>query len=273
MAVYVTSDAHGHLRAFDEVLEKISLGSSDTLFVLGDMVDRGPDPLGVVKLVRSLPNAHVLLGNHEHMMLDAVAHLEEKRLFGLIRHESVDLWALNGGFTTLEGLDSLDDDEFQEIVDWVRALPLYFDVRLGDREYLLVHAGINPEIAAPVYAETGSIDEAMAAQTIEDVVWIRAPFWSQPTGLIDRFGNGPVVIAGHTPTILLNYYVDHPCEPMTDEEGRGKIVEVGATWDTGGVPDRINIDCSAAAGAGQGRVGILRLDDGARFYAAIKSGE
>ena len=58
MAIYVTSDAHGHVRALDEALSKISLTSDDTLYVLGDMIDRGPDPVGVIKLVRSLPNAH-----------------------------------------------------------------------------------------------------------------------------------------------------------------------------------------------------------------------
>ena len=72
MAIYVTSDAHGHVRALDEALSKISLTSDDTLYVLGDMIDRGPDPVGVIKLVRSLPNAHVLKGNHEQIMLDAI---------------------------------------------------------------------------------------------------------------------------------------------------------------------------------------------------------
>lgn len=72
MAIYVTSDAHGHVRALDEVLSKISLTSDDTLYVLGDMIDRGSDPVGVINLVRSLPNARVLKGNHEQIMLDAI---------------------------------------------------------------------------------------------------------------------------------------------------------------------------------------------------------
>ena len=41
MAIYVTSDAHGHVRALDEALTKISLASDDMLYVLGDMIDRG----------------------------------------------------------------------------------------------------------------------------------------------------------------------------------------------------------------------------------------
>ena len=265
MAVYVTSDAHGHVRALDAVLAQVSPSDDDTVFVLGDMVDRGPDPLGVIRLVRSLPNAHVLLGNHEMMMLEAVAGLD---------HESMEMWALNGGFTTLEGISKLEVSEVEELVGWVEGLPLYAIVSVGERDFVLVHAGLNPEKAAGRYDGTlASLDALLRAQTTEDLVWIRGEFWGQPTGLIDRFGHGPQVIAGHTPTVLLNRFAYQPCEPFVDEEGRGKIVELGATWDTGGVPDRVNIDCSAAAGPGQGCVGILRLDDGARFYAAIEPGE
>lgn len=64
MATYVTSDAHGHVRALDRALELAGPGSGDVVYVLGDMVDRGPDPVGVLRLVRSLPNARVLMGNH-----------------------------------------------------------------------------------------------------------------------------------------------------------------------------------------------------------------
>ena len=48
METYVTSDAHGHLRALDRVLERVQPGAQDTLYVLGDMVDRGPRPGGRV---------------------------------------------------------------------------------------------------------------------------------------------------------------------------------------------------------------------------------
>ena len=67
-----------------------------------------------------------------------------------------------------------------------------------------------------------------------------------------------MVVAGHTPSIVLDRYGDVDPGAGVTEDGEGRIVRVGASELTGGVPDRINIDCSAAAGAGQGRVGILR---------------
>ena len=76
MATYITSDAHGHLHALDQALEQAAPGADDTVYVLGDMIDRGPEPVGVINLVRSLPNVHVLMGNHERLMLNAIEYGE-----------------------------------------------------------------------------------------------------------------------------------------------------------------------------------------------------
>ncbi len=279
MAIYVTSDAHGHLRALDRALELAAPGAEDTVFVLGDMIDRGPDPVGVIKLVRSIPGVQVIMGNHERMMLDTLA-----------TKDAVDdvMWALNGGAATIAGLDDLPHEEFLETVEWVEHLPLYAVTETAERAWILVHAGIDA-LDARGYLATAGIDVAdgrgaaaasadqlrdmMAHQDQEQLVWVREPFWREPTGLVGADGTGPVVVAGHTPSILLQHFARHMDGPGFTEEGLGMMVRVGATPETGGVADRIDIDCSAAAGAGQGRVGVMRLDDGAIFYAAIEEGE
>ena len=116
MAIYVTSDAHGHVRALDEALSKISLTSDDTLYVLGDMIDRGPDPVGVIKLVRSLPNARVLKGNHEQIMLDAIIGQDPL---------DAETWDINGGWTTRQQLNDMEFEAYEELIRWAAALPLY----------------------------------------------------------------------------------------------------------------------------------------------------
>ena len=50
---YVISDIHGCYKEFKTLLKNIGFSSADTLFVLGDMVDRGPDPIGVLRLMAS----------------------------------------------------------------------------------------------------------------------------------------------------------------------------------------------------------------------------
>lgn len=276
MATYVTSDAHGHLRAFDAALEQISLGADDRLYVLGDMVDRGPDPVGVLRLVRSLPNAQVLMGNHEDMLLNTISSGTQLDLL---------TWEMNGGSSTAAGLDACPHDEYVDIIRWISALPLFDVVSAGGRTYLLAHAGIDALglrgylATAGFSADTGYGDvpedvwrAALAEQDPEDLLWTRGAFWGEPTGLVGPDGRGPVVISGHTPTVLLARYAEMMGGPVLNEDDRANMVEVGACWDTFGVADRIDIDCSAAAGAPRGRVGVLRLDDGAEWYAAIEEG-
>ena len=278
MAWYVTSDAHGHLRPLDRVLARISPGVDDTVVVLGDMVDRGPDPLGVIKLVRSLPNARVLMGNHERMMLDAL--LSEGDL-------ELDTWAMNGGYTTAAGLDALGKEACSELVDWVVNLPLFMVAETAERPYILVHAGIDA-LAARGYLATagvacadgkGAADasvpqllDMLACQDPMDLLWIRGQFWGEPTGLVGADGRGPVVIAGHTPSVALSIYAGQEGVGATPE-GKGMITPLGACPETGGVADRIDIDCAAAGGSRTGRIGVMRLDDGATWYEAIEQDE
>lgn len=148
MAIYVTSDAHGHVRALDEALSKISLTSDDTLYVLGDMIDRGPDPVGVIKLVRSLPNARVLKGNHEQIMLDAIIGQDPL---------DAETWDINGGWTTREQLNDMEFEAYEELVRWMAALPLYAVVETEERPYLLVHAGIEMKARARFCLSMASI--------------------------------------------------------------------------------------------------------------------
>lgn len=278
MAVYVTSDAHGHLSALDRALELAGPGDADTVFVLGDMVDRGPDPVGVIRLVRSLPGARVLMGNHERMLLDVLLDTGEMDDF---------TWALNGGGTTLAGLDALERTAYRELIEWLEELALYDAVEVGGRVYLLVHAGIDA-MEARGFLATAGVDcaggrgaaaatheqllDMLGRQDPETLLWTRGGFWGEPTGLIGSGGAGPVVVAGHTPSIVLAAYADRPDRDGADADGRGRIVRVGACEATAGVADRIDIDCSAAAGAPRGRVGVMRLDDGAEWYAAIEEG-
>lgn len=287
MATYVTSDAHGHLRAFSRALELAQPGSHDTLYVIGDMIDRGPAPVGVMKLVHQLPNAHVLLGNHERMMLDALGSSDFMDTF---------LWELNGGGMTSKGLDQLPREEFVDLIEWVKGFPLYDIVTVDDlrpsapagakRTYVLVHAGIDALAlrgylaTAGISGEDGYADvpeellrDAMDEQDPEQLVWIREDFWGVPTGLVGADGGGPIIIAGHTPSILLGNYGTLLSGTGADADGRGLMVEVGCTADTGGVADRIDIDCSAAAGHPQGRVGVMRLEDRRIWYADIDEGE
>ncbi len=133
-STYVISDVHGHLADLRAVLTDAGLlaeddtwsGGDAQLWVLGDLVDRGPEGIGVVRLVRSLQEqapsqVHVLMGNHESLML-GYHQFPDTRF--------AEVWLINGGREADQ--EGLSDDD----VAWLRALPVV--ARVGD--YLLMHS-------------------------------------------------------------------------------------------------------------------------------------
>jgi hypothetical protein len=133
-SLYVVSDVHGHLADLRDQLGRAGLvdaddrwtGGDTELWVLGDLVDRGPDGIGAVRLIRSLQQqapeqVHMLLGNHESLMLGY--HLFPDSRFA-------EIWAINGGRRSDQ--EALTEDE----VAWLRALPAM--ALVGD--HLLMHS-------------------------------------------------------------------------------------------------------------------------------------
>jgi hypothetical protein len=132
---YAISDVHGHLADLRVVLAEAGLVAEDRwtggdaqLWVLGDLVDRGPEGIGVIRLLRALQEqapgqVHVLMGNHESLMLG-------QRLFPSTRF--TELWLYNGGRAADQ--DALTDEE----VVWLQHLPLV--ARVAD--WLLMHSDI-----------------------------------------------------------------------------------------------------------------------------------
>ena len=66
---YVLSDIHGNEERFRSVLRKIDLKEDDTLYVLGDVIDRGEEGVHLLRWMAEQPNVQLILGNHEAMLL------------------------------------------------------------------------------------------------------------------------------------------------------------------------------------------------------------
>lgn len=78
MATYVISDIHGHYEKFEKMLKKIDLKDEDTLYVLGDILDRGPNPIKTLFKLMEMPNAICIVGNHELMALECFKFLSKE---------------------------------------------------------------------------------------------------------------------------------------------------------------------------------------------------
>ena len=126
MAVFAVGDVQGCYQELQGLLEEIRFDPArDRLWFTGDLVNRGPDSLAVLRFVRGLGESAVtVLGNHDLHLL-AVAE-------GLGKAHRAD---------TLQAI--LDAPDRDELLAWLRSRPLlHHDAGLG---YTLVHAGLAPQ--------------------------------------------------------------------------------------------------------------------------------
>ncbi len=175
--IFVVGDIHGCLDKAEELLSRLPINwDNDTLVFLGDYVDRGPDPAGVVRLMIELKENHpdrvvCLKGNHEVMFLD---YLKDDKLAGAF---------LNfGGTTTLESYKISPDEPGPRIhlipashMRFLESLPLYYETS----QYFMVHAGVKPGVP-------------LKDQKEEDMLWIRDKF------IKSDFDWGKRIVFGHT---------------------------------------------------------------------------
>lgn len=214
---YVISDLHGYrIEKLKELLEKANFSENDRLYILGDVIDRnGYGGIGVLQWLINQPNAELIMGNHEAMLLacdfifenvtDAfLEDFDEKKNRLLINY------LFNGGGVTLRNLAKLDVEARYKIVDYLRSCPLYKEINVNGEKYILVHAGLDN------FSPDKKINDYSANELL----------WAEPE-LNDEYYDDVHTVFGHTPTYLFG------------EEYNGKIVKT-RTWTC--------IDCGAASG-------------------------
>jgi len=158
MALYLIGDVQGCDRALGQWLSLVGFSPSrDTVFLLGDLINRGPDNVGVLRRLQALgSSARCLLGNHD--------------LHFLAIHLGVQ--ALKNGDTVNDVLQAPDR---HVLVDWLR----HQHMALHVENVLMVHAGVLPQ---------WDVDETLAlAGEVETV--LRAPSWQD--FIAQMYGNFP----------------------------------------------------------------------------------
>ena len=73
--IYVMSDLHGCYDKYINMLEKINFKYDDTLYILGDVIDRGDDGIKILSDMMKRHNIVTLLGNHEYMAYKVLSRL------------------------------------------------------------------------------------------------------------------------------------------------------------------------------------------------------
>ena len=192
MRTLVVGDVHGCLDLLRKLLDELRFSPGDDhLIFVGDLIDRGPDPAGVVQLARSL-NAESVLGNHEEKMLRWFKREAERTATGKpnkMQPPHPD---------RLRQWNDLSDDDRA----WLAHLPLTIDV--GD--WTVVHGGF--EAPADVFSKLGPV--AIVDPGVVRVRWLdsvtgkhvglKRDDMGRPEGVVwwtERFACPRNVVYGH----------------------------------------------------------------------------
>ena len=70
MATYVCSDLHGQYGLFMKLCERISFSEADSMYILGDIIDKGEQSLDLLDFICKHSNMHCIMGNHEYAFLN-----------------------------------------------------------------------------------------------------------------------------------------------------------------------------------------------------------
>lgn len=222
---YVLSDIHGNKRRFDSVMKQISLQPEDTLYVLGDVIDRHPDGIDLLFQLKNMPNVKMCMGNHEYMMIQA-----------LRKNAGMYQWTVrNFGHVTYEAYKKLSYERRQELLDFLENLPLSFDLTVNEKKYKLVHASPKEFYLRDIF------DSFYYYNATEYAVWHRFRKFPEPVDYTLVFGH----------TITNHFQKRNPNEVYFGEQMIG--IDCGC-----GCPESSIKHPNANEG---GRLACLRLED------------
>ena len=141
---YIISDIHGCKKEYLELLRKIKFSDEDHLYILGDVLDRGEDPIGVLLDVMNRKNVTLIMGNHEHLFYSFLKTLGLDFSNFKSEDEKWDFraWLRDGGLSTFEGYLNLTQEEKKSIYDYIGSRKAYAALEYEEKKYILVHAGI-----------------------------------------------------------------------------------------------------------------------------------
>ena len=170
---YIVSDVHGEYELFLRLIDKLKFSPDDTLYVCGDIVEKGKHSIRLANYISRMPNAKPIIGNHEYAFL--------KYYWGLMQSSPDDF---DGVLKKLQAYFPDDGALLSwELVDWFEGLPYYIE----EPEFICVHAGVPLDGQGRILP----LDEATPEQLVYD-----RRFKEPDTQVV----GGKCVFFGHTPT-------------------------------------------------------------------------
>lgn len=201
MSTWVVGDIHGCYKDFMKLLKRPEIKKSDTVILIGDIIDRGPDSYKMIewamKNITTSGRYQMVLGNHEDEVAiayhDALIRCKEEGL----SPEEVKISVMNcfygfddymheAGFYSLASVD--------HVVEWFRALPEFKKVQVltpkgKDQKYVIAHSWYGEHLSRSEILWQRDVDE-LSLKILEDVDY--------------KNDDDEILIHGHTPTFMID---------------------------------------------------------------------
>ena len=157
MSTYICSDLHGQYTIFNKMLKDIGFSEKDEMYILGDIIDRGPKSMRLLRQIMEMDNVTSLIGNHEFFMWDYVVN-------NGFHYGYTWLGEGNGGQRTEKQFRNLSKKEQQKILDYIGDMYLQVEIEKGGETFLLSHSSF--------ISDRGTLKwKDINRRQVEEVVW------------------------------------------------------------------------------------------------------
>lgn len=188
--VYAVSDIHGDLAMYIHIVKQ--LNKDDTLYVIGDAIDRGSSGIMILQDIMKRPNVELLLGNHEWFLIMSVFYGSESIMNTWISKQ-------NGGAATAQSLISLPSIEYDNLLDYLLSRKFCEKITVNNKVFTLVHGCY--------YSGIEDITEFENSGLVYNCLWD-----SELLTAISDKNNTDIYVHGHVPignAGLNNPYLDN----------------------------------------------------------------
>lgn len=188
--IYAVSDIHGDLAMYSHIIKQ--LNKDDTLYIVGDAIDRGSSGIMILQDIMKRPNVELLLGNHEWFLIMSMAFGSEYIMNTWISKQ-------NGGAATAQSLISLPSIEYDNLLDYLLSRKICEKITVNNKVFTLVHGCY--------YSGIEDITEFENSGLVYNCLWD-----SELLTAISDKNNKDIYIHGHVPignAGLNNPYLDN----------------------------------------------------------------
>ena len=198
--IYTCSDLHGRYDRYQKLFDIIT--KEDTLYVLGDSIDRHDDGILILNDIMNRENVKLILGNHEDFLLRSVFSKnprERDYMFGI--------WTrgCNGGAKTFRSLKKYTDKQLSDLADYLINCPVFKRITVDGTDYHLSHGSALKSL----WDKPSLLYKDASAKETDRILW-HSPFYN----LLDdgyspkaNYKEDEIYIMGHVPVQRLNLTV------------------------------------------------------------------